>query len=941
MPAQFRMKTPFSRCIIATLCSLALGFANAKAASPTLTLQTSGVRIDAGDLGAFTLGAPALKNTEGADVPLVARTEKDERTAIYRFFDDTVVEVEVDDIAHRVTVSYPRHSANAKTIVFRAIVPFELRRGGTASFDGQQVPFPLDLKTGPNGHQIWAGEAARFEMKSARGQVVAIEAPRNWQQLQDNRFWNGNTSFEWIYFHELNRNPNATQFSFEIEEIAAGAPAPVAPVQIADKFGQSKLLDFPDKVQNEAELKADVEKDKAYYASFHPPARDVYGGLPGSGAQFGLKKTGFFHVATINDATRGELPVIVDPDGNLWFQLGLCSMGNLGDSPTLINGRREKFEWLPPADGEFASAFIDGGASFSFYAANWTRKFGQPWNREAFEAQTIERARQLGFNSAGAFSNATPSGARANWPRVEFVSFGAMETIPETRGIIDPFADNATAKLDAAFAGLASQNDDPLVIGHFLGNEQAFENIPKIVPTLDAKSGAKRHLVEMLRQQYNDIKRWNDAWQPKTPATSFEELNDAKLYVVTKAAADDTSRFYGILLERYYQMIATAYRKVCPNHLLLGNRWLSSSANDDQTVRIAGKYLDVVSINYYSYGVESDFLRRVYQLSGGRPLLLSEWHYGADDQGLSGGARQVKDQRERGLAYRNYVEAAAALGFVIGQQWFSYLDQAIAGRWFEGDNGERGNIGLVNVADRPYREFLGYVTQTNFEIYDVWLGKKAPFRWDDPRFSGAVGGQKTVLVPRALPGMTIDGIMDNWPGVPAERVSRLVVGTESDATQPVSGDFRLAWDAKNLYLFVQVKDATPMRNETKGADIWQADSVEIFVGPENLDKGGALQFGDRQILLSARRGDDGYRWYFNNAPAQFPVEMSVVPETGGYAIEAAIPFESLGFEPREGQEILFDIGLNDATAGRRQYLWNGGPRNSGDRSAWGRAKLVN
>ena len=935
------MKYPFVRHIVATFCLLALNVVNTLAAPAKLALQPSGVQIDTGDLGKFTLGAPILKNAEGADVPLVARAEKDARTAIYRFFDDTIVEVAVDKDAPRVTVSYPQHSANAKTIVFRAIVPFELRQGGTASFDGQDVPFPLDLKAGPNGHQIWSGEAARFAMQSARGQIVAIDAPRNWQQLQDNRFWNGNASFEWIYFYELNRDPNTTRFSFEIKELAAGTPAPVAPVQVADKFGQSKLVDFPNKIQGETELKADIEKDNAYYASFNPPARDVYGGLPGSGARFGLKKTGFFHVETINDATRGELPTLVDPDGNLWFQLGLCSMGNLGDSPTLLSGRREKFEWLPPVDSEFASAFIDGGASFSFYAANWTRKFGQPWDREIYQAQTIKRVRQLGFNSAGAFSNPTQSGSQANWPRVEFVSFDGMETIPETRGIIDPFADGATAKLDAAFANLAVQNDDPLVIGHFLGNEQAFENIPKIVPTLDAKSGAKRRLVEMLRGQYGDINQWNNAWQPKTLAVSFDELDDAKLYFVTKAAADDMSRFYGVLLERYYQMIATAYQKVCPNHLLLGNRWLSSSANDDQTVEIAGKYLDVVSINYYSYGIESDFLRRIHKLSGGRPLLLSEWHYGADDQGLSGGARQVKNQRERGLAYRNYVEAAAALGFVVGQQWFSYLDQATTGRWFEGDNGERGNIGLVNVADRPYREFLSHVTQTNFAIYDVLLGKKAPFRYDDPRFLGAVGGQKVVSVPRALPGMTINGVVDNWPGLPAERVSRLAVGTESENVQPVSGDFRLAWDAKNLYLFIQVKDATPMQNETTGADIWQGDSVEIFVGPENLDEGGALQFGDRQVLLSARKGEDGYRWYFNNASAQFPIQMSVVLEAGGYAIEAAIPFEGLGFGPREGQEISFDIGLNDATAGRRQYIWNGGPRNSGDRSAWGRAKLVN
>jgi len=176
-------------------------------------------------------------------------------------------------------------------------------------------------------------------------------------------------------------------------------------------------------------------------------------------------------------------------------------------------------------------------------------------------------------------------------------------------------------------------------------------------------------------------------------------------------------------------------------------------------------------------GIETDFLKRIYKLSGGRPMMLSEWHYGATNQGLSGGARQVKDQRERGLGYRNYVEGAAALGFVVGQQWFSYLDQAVTGRWFEGDNGERGNIGLVNVADRPYKDFLAEVARTNDGIYDVYLGRKPPFHYDDPRFSDQVGAGKVVLVPCALPGMTIDGVMNNWPGLPAERISHLVLGT--------------------------------------------------------------------------------------------------------------------------------------------------------------------
>lgn len=913
------------------------------AVAVTLTLADSGVTVNAGALGTFTITGPVLNNAAGQSVPLEARTAKDAHAATYKFHDDTVINVAVDDVAKTITVEYAQHAPTAKVIVMRAAVPFSLREGGKATFDGQTTPFPLDLKPGPDGHAIWRGEASRFEITTALGQILAIAGPRNWQQLQDDRFWNDNKTFEWSYHHDLARDPAKTSFVLKFEDVAGGAPPPELQRQIVDRFGQSKLVDFPGKVKGEDELKADVALDQAYYASFKSPERDLYGGLPGSREQFRLTPSGYFHIEKITDPKRGVLPVLVDPPGNLFFQLGLCAMGGGGDSFTYIPSHPDAFDALPANEGDMASAFIDGGTSFSFYVANWTHKHGQAWNPETFTAQAIERVRRLGFNSAGAFSATTRVEKTLNFPTVGFLDFSGMDVIPDTHNIMDPFATGAAEQLDQRCAGgLAATNNDPLVIGHFLGNEQPFENIPKIVPGLDGKSGSKRRLVQLLQAEYRDIGKFNAAWEMKPAAASFDELNDTKLYVVTRAANDDMSKFFDLWLDAYYKLIADTYHKYCPNHLLLGNRWLTSTANSDQVCRAAGKYLDVISVNYYTYGLETDFLQRIHTLSGGRPILLSEWHYGATDQGLSGGARQVQSQRERGLAYRNYVEQAAALGFVIGHEWFSYLDQALTGRWFEHENGEKGNIGLVNVADRPYKEFLDQAAQTNADVYKVLLGQQPPFQYADPRFSGTrQGARKVVSIPRALPGMTINGIQDNWPGLPAERITaaNLVLGTDP---QGVSGDFRLAWDDANLYLFIQVKDPTPMQNDNPVTSLWAADCVELFIGPDDLNRGGPMQFGDRQVLLSAHQGADGYRWYFNNSPQQYEVKMALVKNVGndGYALEAAIPFAGLGFKPHENEELLFDIGINDATAGRRQFMWNGVARNSGDRGAWGRAKLV-
>ena len=425
----------------------------ALAAPAVLSLSEQGIAIDAGDLGKFTISGPQLRNTEQQEVPLVSRVTKDAQTAIYTFHDGTIITTFLDDIGKTLTVDYQQHSPTAKSIAFNAFVPFELRNGGTVSFDGKTIALPLELKAGPEGYDIWRGEAARFEIKSALGQILAIDAPKSWQQLQDNRFWNGNQSFQWLYLHDMQGEPDKTSFQIKFEDVAQGAPAPELPRQIVDKFGQSKLVDFPEKVTSEDELKADIARDVAYYDSFQMPARDIYGGLPNSGAQLKLKKTGFFHIEKIQDAKRGTLPVLVDPIGNLYFQIGLCAIGSGGDSYTLLQNRTDKFDWLPTPDGEFASSFIDGGASFSFYDTNWTRKFGKPWNREDFTAQTIERVRKLGFNSSGAFSDSIPAQRKQNFPYVGWLDFGGIDSIPDTHGIIDPFADNAATQLDKNFAG--------------------------------------------------------------------------------------------------------------------------------------------------------------------------------------------------------------------------------------------------------------------------------------------------------------------------------------------------------------------------------------------------------------------------------------------------------------------------------------------------------
>ena len=396
-------------------------------------------------------------------------------------------------------------------------------------------------------------------------------------------------------------------------------------------------------------------------------------------------------------------------------------------------------------------------------------------------------------------------------------------------------------------------------------------------------------------------------------------------------------------LEAYYSVITTTFHKYDHNHMLIGNRWQPGTANSEPLCRIAGKYMDVISINYYAAAIDAAFISRLYNWSGKKPQFWSEFYFTATKASNAGpSGHDLATQRERGLAYRHYVEHAAALGFVVGIEWFTLIDQASTGRFFEGLNGERNNTGLFNVADRPYRDLVTEMNQSHQTLYDVWLADKPPFTFDDPRYNPrANAAARSVSAGRPIAAMTVDGQQTGYPLRPPERISsdRLVLGREANGLE---GSFKATWDSENLYLLVNVSDKTPIKNDNDGPHLWSADGIEIFIGSEKIDQGGSMLFTDRQILLGAGAPNS---FYVPNVAKQPDIKTAVVAAVDGkgYVLEVAIPWKSLDIVPQENQTLLFDLSIDNSDDGKArsaQIVWNGTARNSADRSAWGRLILV-
>jgi len=915
------------------LALILLAFACTSVFAANLTVTDKGILIDAGATGMFTLNPPVLVGEGNAELKSVEAVKEGEGIR-FKYANEAQAVVAVKD-GTCIVITLANLPGEVKKLKIDCLLPFTLAQGGKWSVDDKALQdFPAEQPATPF---LFQGNATLFTFTDVRGKGLAVKLPPySWQQLQDNRQWNWKT-FQWFFLTPL--QPNVIAYTVQVSDVDAQG----GPVKLADAFGQNARLDFPGKVKSEAELKADVAADTAYYGRLKPPARDEYGGLPDSGAKYGLQATGFFHVEQHDGRWT-----MVDPAGNAFFHLGICSALGSVDDYTHISGREDLFTWLPDYNSAYQPAFRPNDQrDFSFYLANLIRKYGTAYDREAWSARMIERYRKWGFNSAGAFSTPTAAAQAMKFPYVLTLPLGTwdgnMRTVllDKVRGVFDPFDPRSAAEIERLFAAqLPAHADDPLLIGYFLANEQAFEDIPRVIPTLTGNIPAKNRLVEVLRGKYLTINAFNAAWN--LHAASFDALRNTGLPVTTKAAAADMQDYLALFLDTYYRIIADTFHKYDHHHMLLGNRWMPSTANNELLCRISRTYLDVISVNYYTYAIDKDFLARLYEWCGGKPFILSEFHYSAPkDSGLPGGMNEVASQQERGLAYRQYVEQAAALGSVVGIEWFSAVDQAVTGRFFDTEN---GNIGLVNVADRPYKAMLAEMMKANYNIYRVASREVPPFVFNDPRFMKKVGAARRVCTaPRALPGIAIDGTANGWPGTPPVSIpsDRLVIGSMANGLQ---GTFRLCYDDTNLYLRVDVRDTTPMRNDYTGNKIWSADAIELFIGAENLDKPGPLQFGDRQVLLSAGKVKDAYQWYYANAPAQGDCRLLVLPaaDGNGYILQAALPFTALGFTPHPGQELLFDLAIDDSADGKqrlRQLMWNGIARNSSDRGSWGRLRL--
>ena len=290
--------------------------------------------------------------------------------------------------------------------------------------------------------------------------------------------------------------------------------------------------------------------------------------------------------------------------------------------------------------------------------------------------RNLRRLDAWGMNTGG---QGRPSIVMLRWPQTPATTF---------LGVADVYAEEFARGIDqSASTQCSAHKDDSLVIGYFIGNEPPWgDREPEVVDLILAgpDTATKAKLKEFLAQGDTPKRR--------------------KQFVIAA-------------FEKYLDLVCAAIRKYDPNHLNLGIRFGGKPA--DEVLRTARAF-DVCSINVYEYEPTKQ-LERSYRLNG-RPILIGEFHMGVPENGLGSGLVQVKDQTERGIGYRYYVEQALSLPYCLGAHWFAWRDEPVLGRM----DGENYNLGFVDATDRPYPELVEAAKATHKRLIEIHSGKVLP-----------------------------------------------------------------------------------------------------------------------------------------------------------------------------------------------------------------------
>lgn len=391
----------------------------------------------------------------------------------------------------------------------------------------------------------------------------------------------------------------------------------------------------------------------------------------GSNPDKKFESTGFFRVEKIGDRWW-----IIDPEGFSGMHIAVNSV-NIGKSERNQTAFKARFgnteNWIDSTNLKLHELGFNGTGSWSDHDAIRNR----PLQQSQPLAYTINWnfMSSYGKERGGTFQQPGHTG----YPKNSIFVFD-----PE----FETFCDKHAQKL-------VPYKDDPNLFGHFSDNEMPFpENALNNYLSLPPEDPGYKAALKWVKE--NNVDTANLTPQIK-------------------------EKFRGFVGETYFSIVSKAIKKYDPNHLFLGSRLYSSEKSSEHFMRAIGKYIDILSINYYNVWTPLEKHMNEWTSWSGRPFIITEWYTKGADSGLaniSGAGWIVKTQHDRGLFYQNYTLALLQSKKCVGWHWFKYQDNDPTAKGVDPSNTD-GNKGIVDNDFNYYSPLTNLMKQLNINRYQL------------------------------------------------------------------------------------------------------------------------------------------------------------------------------------------------------------------------------
>jgi hypothetical protein len=453
--------------------------------------------------------------------------------------------------------------------------------------------------------------------------------------------------------------------------------------------------------------------------------------------------------------------------------------------------RQNGLAWLKTPCGErFFSVgvnVVDGGLSGARLARPHYDWHDSAASLEDWIGQTRERLADWGFNSAGAWS-LPPQ--KLELPTAIDLELGRNAKFHW----FDPFDPAMPQRLvDIAKQLTAPYRGTPYRLGYFSDNEAGWWGGALFVfySKKPASSYTKQRWIAELRRLYHDSwRRFAADFVPPPGVSSWSALLNAEAVTRLRVGGNGSAavrHWTEVVADRYYTLVAAALHHADPEALFLGDRL--PIYYDPMAVKAEARHVDVIATNYNVDSPEGwvapyyfDGLR---QLSGGKPVLVSEWFYAAHQNRTgnrnNGHLMTVETQEERARGAANAAANFAAVPEILGLHWFQYYDYPLGGR---GD-AEDYNFGLVDIRDRPYEELVAALGAANRRLPEIHAATHRVVERSKPsRF----------VVPHAVIDPAHASLVD-WP-----KPAALLPPLKTAPGEVAFGEAYLSWSEQGLAL---------------------------------------------------------------------------------------------------------------------------------------------